>query len=1182
MRKRIKKLAIGMFDDNEPKLSFSVERIELQVIEGKDATGEFTICSKNKKIRGIVYSTYPRMECLTPQFDGEEVRIRYQFHSEGLFEGDIRKGEFVIVCEQGEYNLSFVVSVSKLYAASSIGKIKNLSDFARLARDNFNESYKIFYSASFPNVIKEKEEKERLLYETIRKEPPSMQAVEAFLVGAEQKQPVWISLDEKERTIDNVTEDRKEQVTLKKDKWGYVSCRVICDAAFIKLSKETLSSEEFLGNTCFYDYYIKAKELHAGKNYGEIRFCFPRQTLSVKLCVHGAKKGEKNTVSLHREYMEGKAGLTKLYIDYRLKKIVTGVWAKNSIQILDRMLDAKPDCSLYQLMKAQAFLINRQRQEASWILEDYKRSCQNRETPEWGYYLYLCTLMERDETYVNRVAGQIEELFRHHPKNSLLFWILLFVREDYFKNSSHRLKAIERWIASGADSPYFYLEAYYLYLQDPYLLTKLGDFEIKILSWAGRYQALSKEVAMQVFHLVNSERIYNEKVFNILKVCYEVTETETEEALAAICGYLIKGQKFTTEYHNWYELGVEQELRITNLYEAYLLTSDESTIEKIPKVVFMYFQYHNSLSYKQLALLYAHIVKRKEEQKEIYLRYRRTIEQFAMSQIEAGHIDDNLAIIYQDMLPLGILNEELAEKFSDVLFIHRLKVEKDSNFVRAIILQKQWKSWQNVPITDGEAYFTAMTEDYCILLMDGDGFFDADKENFVEYPLLSVEEYMESAARLAPDCLPYLVCSFHKKLKENDFSAADEESMAILLHAKEVREEWKAELLPAFVRHFAAKDFGSRVEEFLQSANYKLMSFNDRKFMVEQLIENHFYEQAYEMIETYGYDTLDNAYRVSICSYQITTENFEENEFLIGLADDTFRAGKYNDVILIYLCKYYNGPTKHMAEIWKAAGEFEIDTFDLEERIITQMLYSTDYVEQIDEIYESYCRGGGREMVCMAYLTYFSQLYLCKDAIVAADVFSQIEYKRLMHQELNDTQCLALLKNYSELEIMTEVQCRIADELLLNFTCQGIYFEFYKKLDHRLVDKYHLNDKFFVEYHTKPGTLVTISYQMNGGSYHEEEMPEVYDGIFVKPFILFFSDILSYYITETDETYGQSITISGRLENHDVYSNQNESRYAMLNDMLLQLTLQEDQTLKREMMEYHGKKVTTEEIFKVL
>ena len=41
-------------------------------------------------------------ECLTPQFEGEEIRIRYQFHSYGLIEGDIQKGEFCIVVEQGE------------------------------------------------------------------------------------------------------------------------------------------------------------------------------------------------------------------------------------------------------------------------------------------------------------------------------------------------------------------------------------------------------------------------------------------------------------------------------------------------------------------------------------------------------------------------------------------------------------------------------------------------------------------------------------------------------------------------------------------------------------------------------------------------------------------------------------------------------------------------------------------------------------------------------------------------------------------------------------------------------------------------------------------------------------------------------------------------------------------------
>ena len=79
-----------------------------------------------------------------------------------------------------------------------------------------------------------------------------------------------------------------------------------------------------------------------------------------------------------------------------------------------------------------------------------------------------------------------------------------------------------------------------------------------------------------------------------------------------------------------------------------------------------------------------------------------------------------------------------------------------------------------------------------------------------------------------------------------------------------------------------------------------------------------------------------------------------------------------------------------MELIWKAANEFEIDTFDLEERIITQMLYSTDFVEEIDAIYEAYCKKGGKDLIFMAYLSYFSHLYLLKDAVVAEQVFLQI------------------------------------------------------------------------------------------------------------------------------------------------------------------------------------------------
>lgn len=55
MRKRIQQLANGKFDNNGPKLSLSTEKIELEVLEGKDETGSFVITSTNQvKMRGII------------------------------------------------------------------------------------------------------------------------------------------------------------------------------------------------------------------------------------------------------------------------------------------------------------------------------------------------------------------------------------------------------------------------------------------------------------------------------------------------------------------------------------------------------------------------------------------------------------------------------------------------------------------------------------------------------------------------------------------------------------------------------------------------------------------------------------------------------------------------------------------------------------------------------------------------------------------------------------------------------------------------------------------------------------------------------------------------------------------------------------------------------------------------
>ena len=151
VRKRIDELARGRFSCAEPMMAFSTDRVELQVLEGRTCQGEFEMKSENSlPLRGRVYSSNSRMECLTPQFEGESVRIKYEFHSEGLMEGDIQKGDFFIVLNQAEYNLSFVVTIVKLYADTSMGPVRNLKDFTALAQENWEEAKKYF----IPPVLK--------------------------------------------------------------------------------------------------------------------------------------------------------------------------------------------------------------------------------------------------------------------------------------------------------------------------------------------------------------------------------------------------------------------------------------------------------------------------------------------------------------------------------------------------------------------------------------------------------------------------------------------------------------------------------------------------------------------------------------------------------------------------------------------------------------------------------------------------------------------------------------------------------------------------------------------------------------------------------------------------------------------------------------------------------------------
>lgn len=1181
MRARIGQIAAGRFNGTKPILAFSEETIDLSVIEGRSEAGSFVIESTNQiKICGIVYSTNPRMECLNPHFEGEKVRIRYQFNSKGLTEGDACEGKFVIVCNQIEYSLSFCARITRLYAEASTGAVKSLDDFTRLAASNWDEAYHLFYNRNFLNTIPYGNVYERLTYEGFACARPSGQNMEEFLIGVNKKQPVSISVDKSEDIFMASKEPQSGCFTITKDNWGCTEIRLRTDCEFIKLSKPVLTLDDFIGKTYLYEYIIDASAMHAGRNFGRIYIDGVYQSFTIDITA-GVRDddGSISDIAVTKDIKECMVGIMELYTSFRLKRIVTGVWANETISILNHLHALMPDEHMYELMKAQAFIINRQRQEAKWILDDFKHSNPDKKSPIWGYYLYLMTLLEREPSYIDNMTHEVELIFYENPDSVLLFWVLLFLRDQYFDDNAGKLKDIKYWVLRGCSSPYLYIEAYYLISQDPYLIKELSVFELRILSWAVKKKALTKDLAGAIFEAVDLAGGFDNRVYELLTAAYEICPEA--EYVGIICSYLIKGHKNDTCFHKWFELGIENKLRLTGLYEAYLITMDDRQISPVPKIIQMYFSFDNKLPYRKLAVLYNNIIAAKETEPEVYHKYRKAMGRFAMDQAQLRHIDDNLAVLYEDMLELGFINEELSAAFSDIIYTYKLIVF-DKRIVRAIIYQNEMKEPQIVPVTDQCAYFELFSNDYVILFEDSRGYRYVKSISYRLQRLMDAEKYLDRCISLSPDRPQYIVSHFKHVRDYSDFTKDDLKLFKPVFYSESFSDSYKAVMGYRILKYCQLHDYEDYVRPFLQSINFDTLQKDARKYLIDMLVSNRLYEKAYDMAMEYGIDMLAAASQVVLCENALKVQHVDD-DFMVQLAISAFKTGKYSDLVLKYLCENYTGPTDELINLWHAADKFSISSMKLDERILEQGIYTQIEPEKISDIFMEYYKRAGNEKLILAYISLVAHGYLHSGRCKADFIFDIIEKRFIGNRTLNDACQLALLKHFAEKKDITQAELEIEDTLLKYYIYNNMYFDFFARLDYRLLEKYFLYDKAFLQYESTPGTHVVLHYSRDedGEEFNSEDMVEMYDGIYVKTFVIFFGELIRYYITEEHDN-SIEVKESNRLTCNNIPGDNDHSRYNLINEMIISDTLSDETTLKSNIDEYKRLDVATKQLFKLI
>lgn len=744
MQKRIKKLAQGVFDYEALNIMFQTKKIELEIQKSKKYTNEFVIEARNDVIlEGRIFTSHERMQCVNTFFEDHTIRVLYQFDSEGMEEGDTLKGEFYLILKDGEYRLPFVVTIKKVILEIKEHRISSLDGFLEIARTDMSLAFRFFQMEDFIHLI-EDHAKAFLLYKTLSVTPLQMQKMEEFLVNLNLKHRIEFSIEKTYYTFENVFEPIEDTILIRKNHWGYFVLHCSSDSDSLKLCKKYLTPEDFIGSTTLLPFKINPLNLHAGKNFVKVILSNAYQVLEIEICISNHTDRQK-PLEYKKKERQLRISLEEEYINYRLQKKTSALWARDSIIILNQLIEKDTkEHTWYLLIKAWILVINKQRQEAEWILDDLKHYVfRDKTSAEYGFYLYIQTFLIQEMTYMQKATEQIEQIYTK-TDHLLLFLTLLFLKEEYIKNDFVKYKMIKAYIRGGLSSALLYAEMLALLRQNPYLLERMDVIERRVLCWGAKKQAINKELAIQSLILIQSIKGFHKQIYIYLCDVYEVYPQEL--TVQTICKMLIKGHCYAPQYLKWYTLGLEQNLNLIGLNDAYLMSLDKRSIADVPREIELFYQMDGMIPDEQKAVFFVNMIAKKQKDPELFLKYKPMMEQFCQEQIKQERMDDNLSIIYTQLLTAEMINAEMLLHLAKLLFIHKITVFT-KNAIRIAVASVQTNQVVVEGIVDCSVYLSLYSKDSVFSIEDKNGLWYSNLNVQVQ-PMLSADKFVRKCIEL--------------------------------------------------------------------------------------------------------------------------------------------------------------------------------------------------------------------------------------------------------------------------------------------------------------------------------------------------------------------------------------------------------------------------------------------------
>lgn len=1194
MRERINRLARGMIENGVPALVIKPEAVEASVPPGQVISGEILVSSGNNlHIKGLVYSDNERVKVLKGSFGGLRNHISYEINVSDAEQGDEIKGSFFLVTNGGEREIPYHLTVQSGHGEETIASLKTARDFANLAKRNLELALRMFEYQDFTQAPFMQDARIRTIYEGLKGRTGRRNLLEEFLVALRVKETVVLSADCREpRVYEAGQSPIKDMIDIAASGWGYVSAVIQTDVPFIELGMRNITDQDFLNGRCQIPYVIRTESLHQGKNYGRIRIVSQRQEFLLEIQVDAVSEGSMKNRS-RKERMD-KSSLFR-YLDLRLD-YETGVY--NNELLLNKMTDEVetlrtqfPQDERVRLLQAELLLLGDREENAALLLEEVKEEIFKRRQEQvefYCYYEYLSLLLKTSPQPKDPLIRYIKKLLWEDGDTSpYLFLMLLELDNSLRQNPLELYQTLEVMCRNGKNSPFLYVEACRLAESHPDLLCRLGDFELQFLYLGARRGMVSKELALKTARFMLEVRHFHRLMEHLAKRLYE-TYPETE-ILEAVCSLLIKGDRRDRDAFSWYEKALKSRINLTRLYEYFLYSLPENYGSLLPKEVLLYFSYEKDLDNVSRARLYSNILMYMNPSAELYQSYTRNMEQFAMEQLFAHRIDSRLAVVYEHMIYKDMIDSRVAKVLPEVLKSCRIQCD-DARMKYVIVRYEELDQEKAYLLENQSAYVPVFSKHIVLLFQDayGSRYLDVPHRRI---PVMDKPEFLKQCYKVYPEhpMLKLGACCriLEEGVKNNEDAALLEEVMSRMT----LNPVFESRILEAVTDYYCRMAQNGKEEQggfhctCLLQMDVSALKQKQRSLVCETLIGQNYIQEAYDLISRYGSSGISEESLSKLCARMILKRLFDEDELLLILSYRSFKAGKADSVILDYLCEHYNGTVGQMYEILIQSEKAHVETYDLKERLLCQMLF-TGCCEQVDSVFELYMeQKHTSESIIRAYFTEKSIQYFLEEKQAGQKVFDYLERSVAAAPDLEKIPTiyvLALTRYFSGCDTLSreeQVLCRKMTMLLLE---EGLIFPYTRDLSRHIPVPEDILDKAMVEYRGSRDTYPELKIRIlpQETDFHTEEISRVYQGIYVKEKVLFEGETMEYRIYDGAE--GQrflakegSVACDHKLEGRE------NSRFACLNKMGAAIEEKDEKKLFLAMEDYLKKSAALGLLFPV-